>query len=83
MNIDWRIVTSGAGQHIPLMIAAGDLPDALIGNLNKMQVQTFDMLDKVFVPLMKSIFNHGPNIVNMLRESEQARQFLFMPDGEI
>ncbi|MCL2703230.1 MAG: extracellular solute-binding protein [Defluviitaleaceae bacterium] len=83
VTIDWQIVTSGAGQQIPLMIAGGDLPDAFIGNLTNMQVQAFSLLDRVFVPLTESIANYGPNIVNMLKETEQARQFSFMPDGEI
>ena len=83
VNFDWRIVTSGAGQQIPLMIAGGDLPDVFLGNLNNMQVQTFAMLDNVFVPLTDSIMNHGPNIVNMLVNEEQTRQWSFMPDGEI
>jgi putative aldouronate transport system substrate-binding protein len=83
VHIDWRVVTSGAGQQIPLMIAANDLPDAFFGNLSDTQIQTYALLDKVLVPLTESIYRYAPNVRKMLDESESARQYSWLPDGEI
>jgi putative aldouronate transport system substrate-binding protein len=83
VEIEWMTVTSGAGQQIPLMIAAGDLPDMFLGNVGTMQLQTWALLDQVFQPLTESIFRYGYNFVNMLRNYPQTRQHVFMPDGNI
>ena len=83
VHINWDIVTSGAGQQIPLKIAANDLPDAFWGNLSDVQIQTYALLDKVFVPITDSVYRYAPNVLKMLEESEIARQYTYLPDGEI
>lgn len=83
VHIDWQVVASGAGQQIPLIIASGDLPDMFFGNLSDVQISTYALLDKVFVPLTDYVYEYGPNIMNMLEESELARQYSYMPDGNI
>ena len=83
VHINWQIVTSGAGQQIPLRIAANDLPDAFFGNLTDVQISTYALLDKVFVPITQSVYRYAPNVLKMLEESEIARQYSWMPDGNI
>ena len=83
VHIDWQIVTSGAGQQIPLKIAANDLPDGFFGNLTDVQIMTYALLDKVFVPITNSVYKYCPNVLKMLEDSEIAKQYSFMPDGEI
>ena len=83
VRINWQIVTSGAGQQIPLRIAANDLPDAFFGNLSDVQISTYALVDRVFVPLTESIHRYAPNVLKMLEESENARNMSWMPDGEI
>lgn len=83
VHIDWQVVASGAGQQIPLIIASGDLPDMFFGNLSDVQISTYALLDKVFVPLTDYVYEYGPNIMKMLEESELARQYSYMPDGNI
>ena len=83
VEVIWDTVTTGAGSIIQVRIASGDLPDAINGNLSDTQIQTYALLDKVFVPLTNSIFNYAPNVVNMLNNYPIARQFSYLPDGEI
>ena len=83
VHIDWQVVTSGAQQQIPLKIAANDLPDGFFGNLTDVQIMTYALLDKVFVPITNSVYKYCPNVLKMLDESEIARQYSFMPDGNI
>ncbi|MCL2479162.1 MAG: hypothetical protein FWF22_06655 [Treponema sp.] len=83
VHIDWQVVTSGASQQIPLRIAANDLPDGFFGNLTDVQIMTYSLLDKVFVPITDSVYKYCPNVLKMLDESEIARQYSFMPDGNI
>ena len=83
VHINWQVVTSGASQQIPLKIAANDLPDAFFGNLSDIQIQTYSLIDKVFVPITDSVYKYAPNAIKMLEESEAARQYAYLPDGEI
>ena len=83
VRINWQIVTSGASQQIPLKIAAGDLPDAFFGNLSDVQIQTYALMDKIFVPITDSVYRYAPHTVKMLDESEAARQYAYLTDGEM
>jgi len=81
--INWQVVTSGAGQQIPLKIASNDLPDAFFGYLTDSQIATYALLDQVFVPITESIYKYAPNVLKMLEESRVAREYSWLPDGEI
>ncbi|MCL2879402.1 MAG: hypothetical protein FWF29_04075 [Treponema sp.] len=83
VHINWQVVTTGAAQQIPLKIAADDLPDAFFGNLSDIQIQTYALMDKVFVPITDSVYRYAPNVMKMLDESETARQYAWLPDGEM
>lgn len=83
VHIDWSIVASGAGQQIPLIIASGELPDMFFGNMTDVQIMTYALLDQIFVPLTDYVNEYGDNIKKMLAESEIARQYTYMPDGNI
>lgn len=87
VHVNWTtFLNDEAPEQFALMMAAGDLPDAFIGQLGQgtENVLTYGMELGVYIPLNSLIQDYAPNFLRRgLTENPNLLNLLTAPDGNI
>ncbi|MGM7720785.1 extracellular solute-binding protein [Metabacillus sp. Hm71] len=82
VEIKWEEVTADWPQKKGAMLAAGDIPDLIVGP-NAITDAEFAKFNGLFQDLTELIEQHGPNVQKMFEEKPELKALSTQKDGEI
>ena len=85
LDIDWRIIErSSANDKVPLILASGPMPDAIMGwsGFNAARIVQYGVDEKLLYPI-DELLEYMPWFSKMLEEDPAKRAAMTAPDGHI